>query len=333
MIKFTYPKFWDAHNIISFFLLPLSVIYYFLTYFRHLIAAPIRLPAKVICIGNINVGGTGKTQVAIWLAKLFRANNINNFLFITKGYGSNLQGATLVQDHHQSLEVGDESIMLAKYGTVIAAKKIHDALELIKTLKPEIIIVDDGMQNPNFYKDFTILTFDADRKFGNGFLIPAGPLRQSPSSAFKAANAVIVVKVDVLTKSATYGSINTNKPVFEALITPITKVDNNKNYFAFSGIGNPHRFFSTLKSAGVRFVGSKIFPDHYNYSQQDLDQLIAAASKLDATLITTRKDYVKIPTSHAKSIVCFDVELSMSNQNELLNFIYAKIFEKNQTPA
>lgn len=324
MFKLIYPKFWESRGLLTYAFWPLSQIYLLLSILRKLIVSPVILPARVICVGNMSVGGTGKTQIVIWLAKLFSKKEIN-FLVITKGYGSNLNGAKLVSNEHSALDVGDESIILSEFGTVIAAKKIAYALDLINQLAPDVIIVDDGMQNPSFHKDFTILSIDGARGIGNGFLIPAGPLRQYPKEAIKNANAIITVNAKESRLNETSG-VN-----FNARIVPTNnRLDKTKNYFAFSGIGNPERFFSTLTNFGLKLSRYKIFPDHHNYSEKDLVNLKLEADALDAILITTKKDYVKISDKFIKtSIECFDVELSIDKDKELENLIYEAIFQKH----
>lgn len=321
MIKLLYPKFWQKRNIIAYTLFPISLIYQFLGFLRHIFARPVILPAKVICVGNCSVGGTGKTQIVMYLANLLKTQNID-FVIVTKAYGSNLKEATIVKAEHSTLEVGDESVILAKHGTVIATKNIKQILPLIRELKPSIIIVDDFLQNPYFHKDITIVSVDRQRLFGNGFLIPAGPLREYPNRALSAADLVFLVGNNsggIPVSLASYA----NK-LIQAQIVASSDIDKNKNYFAFSGIGNPERFFLTLKNYGLNIVGYKIFPDHYNYLQEDLENLSLLAKTNNATLITTRKDYVKIGDS-SDIIVCLDVKLSINNPN----LLYEKIFKKD----
>jgi tetraacyldisaccharide 4'-kinase len=318
MFKLVYPKFWQSRNIIAYLLWPLSLIYLLVSFLRKLLAKPVIFPAKVICIGNSSVGGTGKTQIVIHLAKLLSARNIK-FVILTKAYGSNLTTATIVQAYHTALQVGDESLILSKYGTVIATKKIQQAIPLINDIKPNIIIVDDFLQNPNFHKDYTILAVDAHRLFGNGFLIPAGPLREYPEKALKSADLIMAISADnwkLLDILVPY----TTKLV-QAKIVLSHKIDTLKNYFAFSGIGNPERFFLTLKNYGLTIIAHQIFPDHYNYSKEDLENLHAHAKKHNAVLITTKKDYVKLlPLKDANTeIICCDVELLIDKPEKLIN--------------
>lgn len=326
MIKLLYPKFWQKRNIIAYLLLPISLIYQFLGYLRASLARPIMLPAKVICVGNCSVGGTGKTQIVMYLAKLLKAKNIN-FVIVTKAYGSRLKSATIVHKEHTALEVGDESLILAKYGTVIATKNIKQIVPLIHKLKPSIIIIDDFLQNPHFHKDVTIISVDGGRLFGNGFLIPAGPLREYPDKALDAADLIFLVS-SVDNKVPNVLTPYTDK-LINAQIIPSSNIYKTKNYFAFSGIGNPERFFLTLKNYGLNIVGHKIFPDHYNYLQTDLENLYLLAKTHNAILITTRKDYVKF-NDLTNDIVCLDVELSINNPAiNNLGLLYEKIFEKD----
>jgi tetraacyldisaccharide 4'-kinase len=319
MIRLIYPKFWHTKTIISYLLLPLSWLYLFFSYLRKIIARPIIFPCKVICVGNISIGGTGKTQIVIFLAKVLKAINID-FIIITKGYGSKLQTALLVEPHHTVLDVGDEAVMLLKYGKVIASKKIQYILPFIKRIKPKVIIVDDAMQNPNFYKDIVILSVDADRLFGNELLIPAGPLREYPKQAIEKADIVILVG----SSNVAPFFLHKELPFFQAQIVPIIDIDKTKSYFAFSGIGNPERFFSTLENYGLQLVGNKIFPDHHQYRKEDLDYLKEQSEKSNSLLITTRKDYVKICDTDL-SVICCDVHLLLNNQKLLADLIYEKI--------
>ncbi|MDN3031052.1 MAG: tetraacyldisaccharide 4'-kinase [Candidatus Tisiphia sp.] len=323
MIRLIYPKFWQSKNIIAYLLLPLSWLYLFASYLRRITARPIIFPCKVICVGNISIGGTGKTQIVIFLAQLLKAINID-FIIITKGYGSNLQAALLVEAHHTVADVGDETVMLLKYGKVIAAKKIQDIEPFIEKIKPKVIIVDDSMQNPNFHKDIVILSVDANRLFGNGFLIPAGPLRQYPKQAIDKADIVISVGSDSFLSYKKYPFLYSKQKSIQAQIVPSINIDKTKNYFAFSGIGNPERFLSTLENYGLQLIGHKIFPDHHQYSAEDLEYLKEQSKKSNSLLITTRKDYVRICDTDL-SVICCDVHLLLNNQQLLVDLIYEKI--------
>ena len=254
---------------------------------RKLISKPVKFNARTICIGNATVGGTGKTQMVIKLAQAFTQRNIN-FIILCKGYGGKNTHYSLVTNTSSPYDVGDEALELCEYGVTFSVPKISYAPEIIAKYKPDIVLIDDGMQNPNFIKDFVIMTVDGTRGFGNGFPIPAGPMRCRFDDI--KADAIIVVGGDV---SNIFGRVKNKLNIFHAVIKP-TRKSVGTRYYAFAGIGNPDKFFDTLKKAGADLAQTKTFPDHYDYTQADILELFSAASALDAKLITTRKDYVKI---------------------------------------
>lgn len=245
-----------------------------------------KFPCYVICVGNATIGGTGKTQLVKWLVQ--KLQNEYKIVVITKAYGVNLQESVWV-DNKSAAQVGDESKLLSAYAQVIAAPNPASAIELVKEYQPEIIIFDDGMQNPSFHKDLIILTINATRGFGNGRIIPAGPLRQPIKSAISQADISIFIG---------HASCDAEQELFEkkpfkALIDA-KNIDLVKEYFAFAGISNPESFFELLKQNGVVVKMFRSFPDHYNYREKDLHELLEAAKSHNLELLTTEKDYVKI---------------------------------------
>lgn len=318
MIPRDYPKFWNKKGFLAHLLLPFSLLYYFATWVRRLTARPIRFSAKVICVGNATIGGTGKTQVIITLAKFLRSKGVK-FIIVTKGYGSGLKGASVVTAQHSAGQVGDEAMILQKYGTVIASPKPTGILPLIKRLKPEVILFDDGLQNPTFYKDFSILAIDGSRGFGNEFLIPAGPLRQNPAEAIEQSDALVIVGK---------GSIDTKTrvPAFQAEIRATSSIGKDKPYLAFSGLGNNERFWGSLRDNGINVWETVSFQDHYNYRTEDIVNLRKKAAERSLSLITTEKDYVKIEDK--SGIECFEVELFIENMQTLERLIDEKIIQK-----
>ncbi|RYE06081.1 MAG: tetraacyldisaccharide 4'-kinase [Rickettsiaceae bacterium] len=326
MFKLLYPKFWQTKGLLCYLLRPFSQVYLLLSLIRKLFLPLSFFNAKVICVGNITVGGTGKTQIVIWLAKFLQKNKIS-FVILTKGYGSRLTSAVLVSAHHQAIDVGDESILLSKYGQVIAALKPIEAIEIINKLQPKVIIADDGLQNPSFHKDFTIVAVDGTRFFGNNCIIPAGPLREPISGALNTCNAIVVVNS---ANEANSALDSYSQKTFKAKIVQENKtIDfHNQYYYAFTGIGNPERFFNTLTNYGMNIAKIKVFPDHHNYSYLEIKSMIDIAASLQLVLITTRKDYVKIPIAFINcDIKCFDTELVIENEEQLIILINEKIFQ------
>ena len=323
MIKLTYPSFWSKKNIVSWLLIAFSWIYQLLGSLRKLLVKPVKLPCFVICIGNISVGGTGKTQLVAWLAKNLRKKNCN-FLIVTKGYNSNLRGAKLVEPLDLPSDVGDESKMLSEYGQVLAAKSIKYALPIINDLKPDVVIFDDGMQNPGFFKDLTIVVLDTIRNIGNGRIFPAGPLRESAQSAINRSDIVIMIGNELCPNFSLIQTItSSNKPFFKSKIQLVGNIDTSKNYYAFTAIGDPDRFFRLLNENGINVLATKAFPDHHHYSREEITALVKEADKQTLFLLTTKKDYVKI-SDHTK-MLCAEVTLTFDKEEELFQLIYEKI--------
>ena len=323
MIKLTYPSFWSKKNIVSWLLIAFSWIYQLLGSLRKLLVKPVKLPCFVICIGNISVGGTGKTQLVAWLAKNLRKKNCN-FLIVTKGYNSNLRGAKLVEPLDLPSDVGDESKMLSEYGQVLAAKSIKYALRIINDLKPDVVIFDDGMQNPGFFKDLSIVVIDTIRNIGNGRIFPAGPLRESVQSAINRSDIVIMIGNELCPNFSLIQTItSSNKPFFKSKIQLAGNIDTSKNYYAFTAIGDPDRFFRLLNENGINVLATKAFPDHHHYSREEITALVKEADKQTLFLLTTKKDYVKI-SDHTK-MLCAEVTLTFDKEEELFQLIYEKI--------
>ena len=323
MIKLTYPSFWSKKNIVSWLLIAFSWIYQLLGSLRKLLVKPVKLPCFVICIGNISVGGTGKTQLVAWLAKNLRKKNCN-FLIVTKGYNSNLRGAKLVEPLDLPSDVGDESKMLSEYGQVLAAKSIKYALPIINDLKPDVVIFDDGMQNPGFFKDLSIVVIDTIRNIGNGRIFPAGPLRESVQSAINRSDIVIMIGNELCPNFSLIQTItSSNKPFFKSKIQLAGNIDTSKNYYAFTAIGDPDRFFRLLNENGINVLATKAFPDHHHYSREEITALVKEADKQTLFLLTTKKDYVKI-SDHTK-MLCAEVTLTFDKEEELFQLIYEKI--------
>jgi tetraacyldisaccharide 4'-kinase len=332
-----YPKFWQRRNLVSGFFQIFTPLYAALSLSRKLLVKPIDpCGTRLICVGNVTVGGTGKTQAVLWLGKFLKNHN-RRFIVISKAYGASLRGAMLVSPTTDPALAGDEAVMLSSYVPVISASKFKYGFELALSMDkvnpcydPEvsqIIIVDDGLQNPAIKADLNILIVDALRGFGNGLLIPAGPMRESISSVLSKTNVIISVKVDPLGISTISELEASSKPILEALIEPVRFLEKQGKYFAFSGIGNPERFIASLNRAGVDLVGYQNFGDHHAYNMFQLRRLFDKANSLNAKLITTSKDYVKV--KHLVSVEEFEVELKITNSIKLEELIYERIFQKN----
>jgi tetraacyldisaccharide 4'-kinase len=271
----------------------------------------------------MSVGGTGKTQAVIWLARLLEKQGID-FVIISKGYGSKLKSAVLVNDYDDPLNVGDEALLLKQYGRVIASPKVTSAIPLLERLNPDVIIVDDGMQNSGFFKDFTILTIDPLKGNGNGLIFPAGPLRENPHLAISRADLVLMIGNKECQDTALLDAIKSSgKPFHHGRIKKANLFSRNKEYIAFTGIGNPEKFFSLLREYKIKVVEEISYPDHYNYPYTEMQKLARKARQGGYALITTRKDYVKIPPDY--DIQFLDIKLDFENESEITALFLAHL--------
>lgn len=266
---------WFLHKtLLAFLLLPVSWVYYFfsvIVYNLRKISA-YKSRRKIICFGNILAGGVGKTPIVRAVAKYLDAP------VVMRGYKKGKKTGW----------VGDEAMMLARDKIQVHVGDRKSNVILLNKQKDNTpIIMDDGLQNPRIKKDLSVLVFDQGLGFGNGFLLPAGPLRE-PRWAIRRANAVIIIRG---AKKVRKIKLPPEIPVFYADSVTISPYDENEKIFAFAGIGYPRKFFGQLKNV----VGKKTFPDHYQYTDDDLRNLIATAEQYDARLLTTEKDWVRLP--------------------------------------
>jgi tetraacyldisaccharide-1-P 4'-kinase len=386
MIKINAPKFWyQQRGLLAYLLYPLSIIYGIIFQIKKTLSNPYQAPMKIICVGNAGVGGSGKTPIAILVAKLALEKNIK-VGFLTRGYGGNYIAAMRVDpDVHNARLVGDEPLILAKIAPVYVARNRKDGIRLAQQDQIDLIIMDDGMQNHQLKKDLTILVIDGKRGFGNGFILPAGPLRQSVSSAYEDADCMVVSDGDLdhnslsdndhpsvrhpgarraigsilgflksyclericgpyrptgsrVTKAgegnlgarADIGDfcgqlgdfqITTNKSVIHTKTEAITDNIKHREYVAFAGLGNNEKFYDTLEKLSIKIIARKSFPDHYNYTKDDLDELV----KMGKYLITTEKDYVKIPKEYHDRISCLPIVASSDQIQQLRTIIHELI--------
>ncbi len=323
MIKDLYPSFWQQRGYLSVILYPVSLIYRLLGCLRNYFAKSVKLKPYVICVGNITVGGTGKTQVVQWLADKLKEKN-SNYLIVTNAYKARNKIAKLVVESDRAIDVGDESKMLSASSKVVAAQSLQESVALINDLNPEIVILDDRMQNPYIKKDLIILVFDATRAVGNNMIFPAGPLREGINSGIIKADIILMTGNQPCTNFNLINSIiSSNKPFFKAQVKMKTKLNLEKSYIAFSAIGNPDKFFTMLKESGVNIIEQVIYPDHHHYSDEDMSYLTSVAKSKNAVLVTTRKDNIKLNIKQVE-IEVVDIELSFDDEEKLFSMIYEK---------
>lgn len=267
---------WFLHKTpIAFLLYPISWVYYLIGrvvyLFRKMRAVKSRRP--IICVGNILAGGVGKTPIVRQIAMYLSAP------VVMRGYKKTAQ----------TNGAGDEALMLARSGIQVHTgdRKSNIVLLNKQTSDATPIVMDDGFQNPSIKKDLSILVFDERLGYGNGFLLPSGPMRE-PKRAARRADAIIVIRAEKKRKNF---KLPDNIPVFYATNKTVSPYAAKQKLFAFAGIGYPKKFFDALDNV----VGRKSFPDHYQYTDADIDELRKLATRRGAKLITTEKDWVRLP--------------------------------------
>jgi len=303
------PKFWnkDSSSMLPLLLSPLSAAYALLDKVNRSRTAETTVSVPVICIGNIVAGGAGKTPVAIAVGQ-FLLQSGWKVHFLSRGYGGHFTEPTrVVPDVHTSEQVGDEPLLLAAIApTWVSKNRVSGANEAIKS-GAEIIIMDDGLQNPSLHKDISLIVIDGDYGIGNGRLMPAGPLRESLEKAMQRSDAAVII--GAANNSLPKG--NFTIPVFGAKIVPheLQAELVGEKVVAFAGIGRPEKFFKSLRDAGADVIDVVEFPDHYAYEQDDVMKLVEKAALLGAALVTTRKDYVRLSPDAKMMTTVFDIDL------------------------
>ncbi|MHC2435591.1 tetraacyldisaccharide 4'-kinase [Bradyrhizobium sp. USDA 4451] len=288
----------------------------------------------VICVGNYHVGGAGKTPTVLALAHLLRELD-ERPVVLSRGYGGRLAGPVKVDRHrHTAADVGDEPLMMSANLPVVVSRDRAAGLALARAQDASVILMDDGFQNPSVMKDCCLIVIDATRGVGNGRVIPAGPLRAPLSPQLERTDALIVVGEGSAAQHIAADLASRGKPVLSARLKPdqaSLAALNGMRALAFAGIGDPARFFNTLRSSGVDVVQSRAFPDHHAFSKAEIEQLAADAKRDALTLVTTEKDLARLrgpdgTPAWAQAIVPFAVTLQFEDAAALRRWVSDQLF-------
>tara|TARA_B100000242_G_scaffold221514_1_gene162470 strand:- start:452 stop:1390 length:939 start_codon:yes stop_codon:yes gene_type:complete len=310
---FLKPKFWDKKkfpSLISLLLLPISLIVVIKNYYENSKLKKNFYDFRTICVGNIYIGGTGKTPLVNNLANHFK-KKFKTFI-IKKGYSSHLDEKQLLESNHK----------------VIFEKTRELSLLKAEQEKAEIVIFDDGLQEKTINYDLKIVCFNSLKLDGNGLVIPAGPLRERLNSIKN--YDIILINGNTNKESKDFidkiKNINPNIRIFTAKYVPknFSKLK-KKKFFIFSGIGNPHTFSDTLKNMKIKFYGYKKFPDHFEYKESDLQKLKELAKLKGCELLTTEKDYLRLKKSFRKNINFLKVELVIDQEKKFYKYLKEKL--------
>ena len=306
-MNFKKPEFWDKSelSIWSIILYPFSLLFLIISLGAKFLKIKKKFPIPIVCVGNIYTGGTGKTPLALEIFK------------ITKSYGKN---PAFVKKGYDYLY--DEIQMLDKTGKTYSDKNRKEAIKSLISDKYDVAILDDGFQDLSIEKDFSILCFNSRQLIGNGFLIPAGPLRESFNS-IKKADCVLINGDRNIEFENKINKINKNIKIFYSKYK-IKNIENfkNKEIVAFAGIGNPSNFFHLLKENNINVKKTYSFPDHYNYSEIDFSKIIGDKNM---KIITTEKDYFRMNDRQKQNCDFVKVDLEIENKSEFVNLIKNKV--------
>jgi tetraacyldisaccharide 4'-kinase len=252
----------------------------------------------VVCVGNVGVGGAGKTIVTLDLLARLQANAFA----LSRGYGGRLAGPVMVEPRHTARDVGDEALLLAEVAPVVVSRDRAAGAKLALAHGASAIVMDDGLQNPGLVKTLSLLVIDGGYGFGNGRLLPAGPLREPVAAAAARCHAAVLIGPD---DTQALAKLPAQLPVLRAVLEPSCEIAlAGKRVVAFAGIGRPDKFFASVKSLGAELAAAEAFPDHHLYSPADAERLQRLAIASGARLVTTAKDFVKLPEPlRAKSTV------------------------------
>ena len=307
-MKIIKPKFWDIKkkSFWSLILFPFTILYFFIFFIKKFKKKK-NFKIPIICVGNIYLGGTGKTPIVLELFNILKDLNKNPG-FVKKYYNY----------------IYDEISMLKNVGPTFVSKNRVEAIENLITKNHDVAILDDGFQDFSINKNFSLICFNSNQWIGNGFLLPSGPLRESLSAIKRADCIVINGKKNIEIENKILKEKDTK--IFYSKYIPenIDKFKNNK-IIAFAGIGNPMNFIDLLNEYNLNIVDTISFPDHYTYKAHDIDLLKKKANKLDATLVTTEKDYIRLDNSLKTNINYLKVKLEIENKERLIELLKSKL--------
>ena len=314
------PEFWTLYTPLSRALLPLSRVYYALVRLRWRVVKPVRVGIPVFCVGNVVAGGAGKTPVTDILARTLLERGVAAHV-VSRGYGGSLEGPVRVDPkRHRAKDVGDEPLLLAEVAPVWVAKDRVAGMRAAVDAGAQALVLDDGFQNPSMVKDCSFVVIDGGYGFGNGAMLPAGPMREPAKDAFSRAQAVVLVGDDV---TGVLSHVPEGLPVLHATLVPDDDYAalHGRRVYAFAGIGRPEKFWDTLHMLEADVRGTEGFSDHHFYTPRDLERLTRRAFLHDAQLVTTRKDHVRLPKAYRDKVDAVGVTLQFSDKGILNNLL------------
>lgn len=318
------PFWWEKPDWRARLLAPVAGIYGAVSRRRLVKSVPPQVAAPVLCIGNFTVGGAGKTPTAIAFSKAALRHGLKPGI-VSRGYGGKYKGLHLVDPENDSARyVGDEPLLLARHAPVVLSANRYRAANHLIEQGCNFIVMDDGFQSARLHVDFALLVVDSMRGIGNGRVIPAGPLRAPLIDQLRKTDALLRIgsgeEADFVLRQAS----RAGRPTYDARLIPSSaKLIDGRKWLAFAGIGNPEKFFASVRQAGGEIVDTCIFRDHHLYLLDEIKTLVSQAERGNLELITTAKDYVRIatmpglPEAVLGRITVLDVELEFDRKEAI----------------
>ena len=311
------PKFWYKNKISIFaiMLLPLSLVWIIGTFFIKKFVRPLRSKIPVIAVGSAIIGGSGKTPSVIYVCEILEKMGYKPHI-ISRGYGGSANEVIKVSPEMSYSIVGDEAIMMSKYYPTWVSKNKYNAFSMAEKDGANIIVLDDALQSYNIFKNLNIYVYDSIQSFGNNLIVPSGPLRESINNVLNRSQIVFLVNTNnypEIFKDQFQQNLN-----YEVSIKPEIR---DKRLIPFSGLGFNKKFFDQLYNEGLDITLTKEFPDHHQYSQDDMFALLDQANKNESFLVTTEKDHLRIPNEFKSSVGIIFGKMTSEDQTNLASEI------------
>ena len=316
-------KIWKSKNFLNLLLFPFSILYYLCFIIYKISNKEKKCNIPVLCVGNITLGGAGKTPTVIEIRQIL-TKNFKKIFVLTRGYKGTAKGPLIVSKDHSFHEVGEESLLHSHFGLTCVSKKKFLGAKFCEAQGGKLIIMDDGLQSIDIKKDCKVLVIDSEYGFGNKNIFPSGPLREPINNGIKNCDLILV--------------IGNNSNIFEENMIPKQKVFmakkeisiescKNKNLFVFSALGNNTNFHNSLLHSGFTIKRIKSFSDHYIFKKKDILSILNVAKKENLTVVCTKKDYVKVPEEFRNKIKPVNLNLKIEKKKKfekrVLECLYA----------